>query len=206
MLEEFFFAGVLVEPGDATQPPGDRSPRTASGFELAGEAFDVGAADGEEGQGAGAAPGGELAQIQRVRLSCQPAVSGQEPPASASRSASLNTGWMGTRVVVVVAVIGYLPVRAEAGRLGQARPQRNTRPPPSRRRARHVMSRCPIRRRQALRRDAFEIADSVSVAAELGRLWTARRMPGLERGSRSTAIRRKKRRMGGSGTRAVREN
>ena len=63
-------------------------------------------------------------------------------PASASHSASLNTDRMGTRVVVVVAVIGYLPVRAEAGRLGQARPQRNTRPPPSRRRARHVMSRC----------------------------------------------------------------
>src|SRR5580704_6316964 len=81
-------------------------------------------------------------------------------PASASRSASLNTGWMGTRVVVVVAVIGYLPVRAEAGRLGQARPQRNTRPPPSRRRACHVMSRCPIGRRPALGRDAFEIADS----------------------------------------------
>src|SRR6266700_4699229 len=42
-------------------------------------------------------------------------------PASASRSASLNAGWIGTRAaVVVVAVIGYLPVRAETGEAGPA--------------------------------------------------------------------------------------
>ena len=60
-----------------------------------------------------AAPGDELAQVQRVRLSCQPAI-----PASASRSASVKAGWRGTRAVVV-AVIGYLPVRAETD---EARP------------------------------------------------------------------------------------
>src|SRR5262249_59849416 len=40
-------------------------------------------------------------------------------PASASRSASLNAGWMGTRAVVVV-VIGYLPVLAETDEAGPA--------------------------------------------------------------------------------------
>ena len=43
------------------------------------KAFDVGAADGEQVQGAGAAPAGELAQVQCVRLACQAAESGQEP-------------------------------------------------------------------------------------------------------------------------------
>ena len=37
------------------------------------------AADGEQGQGLGAAPGGELAQVQRVGLSGQATVAGQEP-------------------------------------------------------------------------------------------------------------------------------
>jgi hypothetical protein len=35
------------------------------------------APDGKQGHGAGPAPGGELAQVERVRLSCQAAVSGQ---------------------------------------------------------------------------------------------------------------------------------
>ena len=60
-------------------PPGDGGPGAAHRLQLAGEAFDVGAADGEQGQGAGAAPGSELAQVQRIGLCCQSAVSGQEP-------------------------------------------------------------------------------------------------------------------------------
>jgi hypothetical protein len=70
MLEKFLFDGVLVEPGDGAQPPGDGSAGTAARFQVAGEAFDVGAADGEQVQGAGAAPGGELAQIQGLCRSC----------------------------------------------------------------------------------------------------------------------------------------
>ena len=38
-----------------------------------------GAADGEQVQGAGAAPGGERAQVQCVRVAGQAAVSSQEP-------------------------------------------------------------------------------------------------------------------------------
>jgi len=53
-----------------TRPPG---------LHLPGEGLDVGAADGEQAQGTGAAPGGELPQVQRIRLPGQAAVSSQEP-------------------------------------------------------------------------------------------------------------------------------
>jgi hypothetical protein len=48
-------------------------------FQIPGEAFDVGAPDREQRQGAGAAPAGELAQVERVGLAGQAAVRGQEP-------------------------------------------------------------------------------------------------------------------------------
>src|SRR5215470_1166975 len=79
MLEELFFDRVLVEPGDGAQPPRDGGTGAAVGFEVASEAFDVGTADGEQGQGAGAAPGGELAQVEGVCLPGQAPVPGQEP-------------------------------------------------------------------------------------------------------------------------------
>jgi hypothetical protein len=50
MLQEFLFEGVLVEPGDGAQPPGDGGARPALCFQVPGEAFDVGPADGEQGQ------------------------------------------------------------------------------------------------------------------------------------------------------------
>ena len=48
MLKEFFLDRVPVEPGDSAQPPGDSRSSTAAGFQFAGEALDVGAADGEQ--------------------------------------------------------------------------------------------------------------------------------------------------------------
>jgi hypothetical protein len=56
VLEEFLFDGVLVEPGDGGQPPGHGGAGAPSGFQLAGEALDVAAADGEQDEGAGTAP------------------------------------------------------------------------------------------------------------------------------------------------------
>jgi hypothetical protein len=70
MIQEFLLDRVLVEPGDGAQPAGDGGAGAALGLEFSGEAFDVGAAGREQRQGAGTAPGGELAQVQRVGLSC----------------------------------------------------------------------------------------------------------------------------------------
>ena len=78
VIYELFFDGVPVEPGDGAQPPGDGGTCPPSCFQVAGEAFDVGAADGEQGTGAGAAPGGELAQVQRVGLAGQAGITGQK--------------------------------------------------------------------------------------------------------------------------------
>ena len=63
MLQEFLFDCVLIEPGDGAQPPSDCGARSAPRFQVPGEAFDVRATGGEQVQGAGAAPCGELAQI-----------------------------------------------------------------------------------------------------------------------------------------------
>jgi hypothetical protein len=77
--EEFFLDGVFVEPGDGGQPPGDRGAGPAPGFQVPGKGFDLRAADGEQGQRPGPAPGCELAQVQGLGLAGQAAVSGQEP-------------------------------------------------------------------------------------------------------------------------------
>jgi hypothetical protein len=79
VIQELFLHRIAVEPGDGAQSLGDSGVGTAAGFQVAGEAFDVGAADGEQVQGMGAAPGGELAQVECVGLSCQAAVPGQKP-------------------------------------------------------------------------------------------------------------------------------
>jgi hypothetical protein len=61
--EEFFVDRVLVEPGDGAPPPGDGGAGTPLGFQVPGEAFDAGPADGEQRQRLMPAPGGELAQV-----------------------------------------------------------------------------------------------------------------------------------------------
>jgi hypothetical protein len=61
VVDEFLFDRVLVEPGDGAQTPRDGRAGPAPGFQVAGEAFDVGPADGEQAQAASPAPGGELA-------------------------------------------------------------------------------------------------------------------------------------------------
>jgi hypothetical protein len=77
--EKLFLDRIPVEPGDGGQPPGDRGAGPAPGFQVPGEALDIGPVDGEQRQGPGPAPAGELAQVKRVRLPCQAAVPGQEP-------------------------------------------------------------------------------------------------------------------------------
>jgi hypothetical protein len=95
IIEQLFFDRVLVEPAMVHNRRMTVA-GPAPGFEFPGEAFDVGAADAEQRQGAGAAPGGELAQVQGVRLPGQASVSGQEP-ARVSRSGSAKAGWIVAR-------------------------------------------------------------------------------------------------------------
>ena len=92
MLEELFLDRIPVEPGDGAQPPGDGGAGAAAGFQVAGEAFDVGAADGEQVQAAGTALGGELAQVQRVGVGGQAAVPGQEP--REGESLGIGESWL----------------------------------------------------------------------------------------------------------------
>jgi hypothetical protein len=79
MAAEFFLHRVLVEPGDGAQAAGDGGPGTATGLQVAGEALDVGAPRLERAQLMLLAPAGVLAQVQRVRLTRQAGVTGQEP-------------------------------------------------------------------------------------------------------------------------------
>jgi hypothetical protein len=53
VIQEFFFDGVFAGPGDGGQPPGDGGAGAASGFQLAREGLDAGAADGEQVEAAG---------------------------------------------------------------------------------------------------------------------------------------------------------
>jgi hypothetical protein len=69
----------LAEPGDGRQPPDDGGSGPAHCCQVPGEALDVRAAGGEQDQRAAAAPADELTQVQRVRLTGQAAVVGQEP-------------------------------------------------------------------------------------------------------------------------------
>jgi hypothetical protein len=79
VVEEFFFDGVAVEPGDGAQAPGDGGAGAAAGFQVTGEALDVGAAGGEQPQLMVLAPGRVLAQIELLGLAGQAAVACQEP-------------------------------------------------------------------------------------------------------------------------------
>jgi hypothetical protein len=72
MVEQLLFDGVPVEPGDGAQPPGDGGPAAAAGFQIAGEALDVGTARLEWADLMLLAPAGVLAQVQRVASRVRP--------------------------------------------------------------------------------------------------------------------------------------
>jgi len=92
MLEELPFDRVFVEPSDGAQPPGDGGARSPSCFQVAGEAFDVGASDGEQVQGAGCG------------------------------TKWLKAGWIAASAADGTAVvIGHLPAGLRPGRLSQLR-------------------------------------------------------------------------------------
>ena len=83
MIEQVFLDGVPVEPGDGAQAAGDGGPGPAAGFQVAGEALDVGPPGSEQAQVAQLAPGGELAQVQGVGLTGQAGRPGTRPAPAA---------------------------------------------------------------------------------------------------------------------------
>jgi hypothetical protein len=70
VVKELFLDGVLVEPGDPAQPPGDGG--AGAGFQVAGKALDVGPPGGEQAQVMLVAPARELAQVQLIGLPVRP--------------------------------------------------------------------------------------------------------------------------------------
>jgi len=79
VLQQLLLDGVLIEPGDRAQPAGDRGAGPAAGFQVPGEALDVRPAGLEQVQVMLAAPAGELAQVQLIRLAGQAGAAGQKP-------------------------------------------------------------------------------------------------------------------------------
>ena len=67
VLDDAFLLGVAVEADHGAQPAADGGAGLAAVFEVTGEAFDVDSADVEQALVVLPAPGGELAQIERVR-------------------------------------------------------------------------------------------------------------------------------------------
>ena len=91
MLEKLLLDGVAVEAGDCAKPPGNRRASAATLLEVTAEALDVRAPCLEEVDVELLAPGGELAQVERVNLAGEPAVTGEE----SGESDSLGVGEYG---------------------------------------------------------------------------------------------------------------
>jgi hypothetical protein len=74
VIEKLLLDGVAVETGDGAESPGYRCASPPALLEVAAEALDVSAPCLEEADVVLLAPSGELAQIERVRLSGQSAI------------------------------------------------------------------------------------------------------------------------------------
>ena len=68
MIEEFFFDGVPVEPGDGAHAAGDGGSGPAAGFQVPGEALNIRPPSLKQGQLVLLAPGGELPQVEFIGL------------------------------------------------------------------------------------------------------------------------------------------
>jgi hypothetical protein len=63
MIEQFLLNGIAVEASDGAHAAGDGRPGASAGFQVAGEALDVGTARSEQAQLVLLAPGRELPQV-----------------------------------------------------------------------------------------------------------------------------------------------
>jgi hypothetical protein len=76
--EKLLLDGVAVEASNCAKPPSNRRTSPATLLEVATEALDVSAPGFEKTDVVLLAPGGELAQVERVSLAGEPAVTGEE--------------------------------------------------------------------------------------------------------------------------------
>jgi hypothetical protein len=109
VVKALFLDGVAVEPGDGAQAAGDGGAGTAAGFQLAGEALDVGAPGAEQLLVMLAAPAGVLAQVQLVGL----------PAQAELQAGSLQVG-VPARTSASMPRSAPLPMSGTAGRMGSA--------------------------------------------------------------------------------------
>jgi len=79
VVEQLFLHGVPIEAGNGADPSGDCCPRSAPGFHVPAEAFDISRPRLERAQTVLLTPRHVLAQIQRIRVAGQTAVAGEEP-------------------------------------------------------------------------------------------------------------------------------
>jgi hypothetical protein len=129
VIEQLLLYRVLVQPGDGAQAPGDGGAGAAPGLQVAGEALDVGAAGGEQGQSVRVAPGGVLAQVQLVGLAGQAAVPGQDPRDGEPLGGGEGGGDGDEDSGRMRVAMGYLRGTRLRPGLGAARPQQQTRIP-----------------------------------------------------------------------------
>ncbi len=78
VVQELLLHGVTVEAGHGAKTTADGRPSTSLGLKLTAKALDVGSARREQVGAVAGAPGQELAQVQGVGVSGEPAVAGQE--------------------------------------------------------------------------------------------------------------------------------
>ena len=78
VLQKLLLDGVAVEAGDCAKPPGTRRASRPRASRPTAKALDVRSLCLEEVDVVLLAPGGELAQVERVSLAGEPAVTGEE--------------------------------------------------------------------------------------------------------------------------------
>src|SRR5262249_37304757 len=102
MVEQVFFDGVFVEPGDGAQAAGDSGPGPAAGLHVPGEALNVGAAGLGQGEGGLLAPAGGLGAGPGIRPPGQARGNGPGPvrgpgvPARVTLARASRAWWMWT--------------------------------------------------------------------------------------------------------------
>src|SRR5271166_3070332 len=77
VVKQFLLHRVAVKPSNGAKSSRDRGSCSTASFEVTTETFDIGAPRLKETDVVLFTPSGKLAQVKRIRISCQPAVASQ---------------------------------------------------------------------------------------------------------------------------------